>query len=264
MTGGIFLTGFALKIIALISMVIDHTLKAGFIHQGTLMEWFGMDIPGSYRLITFIEALGRLAFPIFAFMIAEGLRHTRSRRRYITQLLLFGVVSELPFDLVLVPLGMEDVPWYAFLSPITDLNVFFTLALGALGIALTDHLAKNEMPKALLFLPAAACALIGALFNVDYSLFGVLMIYSAYFLKGRAIQLLGMAAIQFVLYFGYLTNWTFALSSYVVVLYLAACIPLLLLALYNGQRGRKCKWLFYIFYPAHLTLLIVLRFAFLG
>ncbi len=264
MTGGIALTGFTLKIIALISMLIDHTLKAGFIDQKMLIDCFGMDIPGSYRLITFIEALGRLAFPIFAFMIAEGMRHTRSRKKYILQLLLFGVVSEIPFDLVLVPIGIEGIPWHAFLSPITDLNVFFTLALGALGIALTEQLMGKNTPKSLLFLPAAACALVGALLGVDYSLFGVLMIYSAYFLKGRAAQLLGMAAIQFALYFGYLTNWAFAFSSNVLILYLAACIPLLLLALYNGQRGRKCKWLFYIFYPAHLAILVVLRFAFLG
>ncbi|NLC03985.1 MAG: TraX protein, partial [Tissierellia bacterium] len=90
-----------LKIIALISMVIDHY---GAIFQS------GIDI---YRII------GRLAFPIYAFLLVEGYTHTRDVKKYGRRLLIFALVSELPFDLA----------FYGKLS-FTHQNIFFTLFIG--------------------------------------------------------------------------------------------------------------------------------------
>lgn len=255
------MNGFALKLIALISMLLDHTIKAGLFTQKTLLN-MGMDIPSSYRLMLIIEPLGRLAFPIFAFMAAEGMRHTRSRKNYIIRLLIFGVLSEIPFDLIAGPLysGNAALAWYAYITPFTILNVFFTLALSALGIALTEKLSAQGKLKAISWLPAAACALACLLLETDYMIFGALTVYAAYFPKKRAHQLLAMTGVMALTYLAYSSAWFTNFYFLIHGLYfIAACASIGLIALYNGKRGPNLKWLFYIAYPGHLIVLALLR-----
>ena len=83
-----------LKNIALVSMVIDHA-AVGLIEQSELASGAAWSLCG-----TAMRLVGRVAFPLFAFMIAEGAAHTRDRRRYALRLLLLAVISEVPFDLV--------------------------------------------------------------------------------------------------------------------------------------------------------------------
>lgn len=107
-----------LKNIALVSMVIDHA-AVGLIEQSELASGAAWSLCG-----TAMRLVGRVAFPLFAFMIAEGAAHTRDRRRYALRLLLLAVISEIPFDLV------AGGTW---LFP-ADQNTVFTLLLGLLAV----------------------------------------------------------------------------------------------------------------------------------
>lgn len=253
------MTGFTLKIIALVSMLLDHTMKSGLFSQKTLLD-LGLDIQTSYQLINLIEPFGRLAFPIFAFMVAEGMRHTRSRKKYILRMLLFGVLSEIPFDLVHFTLTDGMIPWYAYITPLSSLNIFFTLALGALGVTLTDWLLAQEKLSSAAALPAILCAAAAEIFTVDYLLFGVATVYAAYFPKKRKHQLLTMIGVMAILYLGYASYWfTNFILDYHGMHFLMASAAVGLLALYNGERGRSMKWLFYAAYPLHLTALVLIK-----
>ena len=111
-----------LKNIALVSMVIDHA-AVGLIEQSELASGVAWSLCG-----TAMRLMGRVAFPLFAFMIAEGAVHTRDRRWYALRLLLLAVISEIPFDLV------AGGTW---LFP-ADQNTVFTLLLGLLAVWVGD------------------------------------------------------------------------------------------------------------------------------
>lgn len=120
---GFQLTWNQLKWIAIISMIIDHTSKVLF-PQIFYIEQLGMDIKTSYMIHRLLPAVGRIAFPIFAFGIAQGCRVTRSPKRYLLRLALFAVISEVPYNLALNDMTF-NFPVFAFH------NVFFTLLIGA-------------------------------------------------------------------------------------------------------------------------------------
>ncbi|MBQ8953822.1 MAG: hypothetical protein IJ048_06870 [Clostridia bacterium] len=252
------MTSFALKIIAVLSMLLDHLFQSDLLGQKQLMDWFGLSMASSYRLVMIVEPLGRLAFPIYAFFIAEGCRRTRSQARYILRLLLFGVISEFPYDVAFNPVGQ---PWYGAFTPFSHLNVFFTLALGAAGIALYERLRGAGKAWYLACLPAVACAVIAELLRADYLIFGPMMIYAAYFPSSKGRRLAAMAGVNALIYLGYYTVW-FAYWDISAPIYLAASWAALgLLAFYNGRRGPKLKWLFYAVYPVHLALYMLLKLA---
>jgi len=246
------MTGFLLKLIAVFSMLLDHTLKV-LPCQAILMDVFGMSMKSSAMLLGAVAPLGRLAFPLFAFFIAEGCRHTRSPKKYVGRLLLFGLVSELPFRLALMRLPLEKS---LSLWPPRLCNVFFTLALGALSCFACKALReKGQSVPALL--PVLPLAVLAELLHTDYGFWGVLAVFAAYAVTSRKGQLLALGGVLTALYLirpgvmlGYVIMWAFALSA------------LVLLFFYNGERGRKLKWAFYIFYPAHLTALYFALYCF--
>ena len=118
---GFQLTWNQLKWIAIISMIIDHTSKVLF-PQIFYIEQLGMDIKTSYMIHRLLPAVGRIAFPIFAFGIAQGCRVTRSPKRYLLRLALFAVISEVPYNLALndMTFGFRCFAFH---------NVFFTLLI---------------------------------------------------------------------------------------------------------------------------------------
>ena len=120
-----------LKNIALVSMVIDHA-AVGLIEQSELTSGAAWSLCG-----TAMRLVGRVAFPLFAFMIAEGAVHTRDRRRYALRLLLLAVISEIPFDLV------AGGTW---LFPV-DQNTVFTLLLGLLAVWVGDLICGTVIRK---------------------------------------------------------------------------------------------------------------------
>lgn len=207
------MTGFQLKLLAMLAMTADH-IGAVFFPEIPLLRW-----------------IGRLAMPVLCFFIGEGLRHTRSSRRYLLRLTGFALLSELPFDLVFYG-GIE---W-------GHQNVYFTLALGLLALWAIQ---SRGMEGWLLALTAALAA---ELLGCDYGMYGVLLILLLdRFHRARSEQLAGAALLNLA-FFGLQTQ-TLSL------------IALPLLWLYNGKRGRDDRRLFYLYYPAHLCVLGILRFV---
>ena len=207
------MTGFQLKLLAMLAMTADH-IGAVFFPEIPLLRW-----------------IGRLAMPVLCFFIGEGLRHTRSPRRYLLRLTGFALLSELPFDLAFYG-GIE---W-------GHQNVYFTLALGLLALWAIQ---SRGMEGWLLVLTAALAA---ELLGCDYGMYGVLLILLLdRFHSARSEQLAGAALLNLA-FFGLQTQ-TLSL------------IALPLLWLYNGKRGRDDRRLFYLYYPAHLCVLGILRFV---
>lgn len=207
------MTGFQLKLLAMLAMTADH-IGAVFFPEIPLLRW-----------------IGRLAMPVLCFFIGEGLRHTHSPRRYLLRLTGFALLSELPFDLAFYG-GIE---W-------GHQNVYFTLALGLLALWAIQ---SRGMEGWLLALTAALAA---ELLGCDYGMYGVLLILLLdRFHRARSEQL-AAAALLNLAFFGLQTQ-TLSL------------IALPLLWLYNGKRGRDDRRLFYLYYPAHLCVLGILRFV---
>ena len=207
------MTGFQLKLLAMLAMTADH-IGAVFFPEIPLLRW-----------------IGRLAMPVLCFFIGEGLRHTRSPRRYLLRLTGFALLSELPFDLAFY----GGIKW-------EHQNVYFTLALGLLALWAIQ---SRGMEGWLLALTAALAA---ELLGCDYGMYGVLLILLLdRFHRARSEQL-AAAALLNLAFFGLQTQ-TLSL------------IALPLLWLYNGKRGRDDRRLFYLYYPAHLCVLGILRFV---
>lgn len=203
------INGFALKWIAMASMLIDH--------MGAVLfpQYIQMRI------------VGRLAFPIYCFLLAEGAMHTSNIRKYELRLLLFACLSDVPFDL-------------AFFGGITleHQNVFFTLLLGVLVIEqFQAHREKWYGIGAFLLAGAAAQYM-----HTDYGAKGVLMILCFYWLH----QFVFVNQAVFVA-----INYWLARGGVQAYAGFAA-VPLLF---YNGRRGPRMKYFFYVFYPLHLTVL---------
>ena len=225
------LSGAALKYIAIGSMLADHVNKA------IILRVLSEDSALWLQAISSVfSAVGRFAFPIFFFMLVEGFYNTRNRWRYLRNLILFAIVSELPFDLFM---------WSDHLLAYCQRqNIYFSLAFALCVIWLVDRVKeKGSSGLALAMLICLAGCLVAWLGRVDYGAKAILIILAFYFFRSNRLLASGM---------GYLvvfrTVW--ALPSFAA------------LNLYNGQRGRQNKWLFYWFYPAHLLLLGILRLIF--
>lgn len=146
------LSGSALKVIAMISMVIDHIALYMMEHGTVLYET--------------MRCVGRIAFPVFAFLIAEGFIHTRSRYRYFFTLLGFAVISE--------------IPWYLLNGADGTHNVMFTLALGVATLMVLENLLQRSM--VLGFLWTLGMAGLASWLGVDYEWRGILVIVFFYLL----------------------------------------------------------------------------------
>jgi hypothetical protein len=215
------LSSFSLHILAMALMLCDHL-------------WATV-VPGS----DWLTNIGRLAFPIFAFMIAEGCKYTRNKRRYFGQL--FGLA-----------LGCQIV--YFITDGSMYLSVLFTFSLSVLTIfALQYCKAKpTALPLLLFITTVVAVYVLNQLLDIDYGFFGCMLpVFAAAFHSTRFDKpLLNIL----MLALGLLLLW---ISLGGLQLYALAAVPLLLC--YSGRRGKiKMKYFFYIFYPAHLALLQVI------
>ena len=174
-----------------------------------------------------LRCLGRIAFPIFCFLIVEGFFHTHDVRRYMGRLGIFALISEIPYDLAFRGVPLE----YA------HQNVFFTLLIGIGMVVLLER--NRERPvKAVILLLAMWLAV---LIRSDYNFRGVLLIFVFYIFHESRWLAVTAGGLWNFLYQGVIQKY--------------GVLSVLPLALYNGERGRKMKYFFYIFYPAHLLLL---------
>ena len=223
------LSGTALKTIACVTMLIDH-IGASCLENGFLSAPAAP--AGLAALDLVLRLIGRLAFPIFCFLLVEGFVHTHDVKKYIGRLLLFGLVSEVPFDLAFfrTPFALDHQ------------NVYWTLALGVLAMAGLKHFEKPDGSaswKGLLC--AAGCTLAALLACTDYNGIGVFIICALYLTRGDRKRQCIVGAVLFA--------WE-----------LTAPLAFVLVWFYNGQRGACSplqKKAFYWFYPVHLSVLAV-------
>ena len=210
------------------------------------------------NLTPWMTYLGRMAFPIFAFQIAEGFVHTSNFKKYALRLLCFALLSEIPFNLC-----FGNLPYY----PIHQ-NVLFTLLLGLLAIYVIDRAKKagtrSSRLWALLWL---SLMLIGADFGfVDYGSMGVLTVIVFYIFRdvpyAWLCRLAGLVLINFVFLRGNVLSVELLGISLRVPVQGFAVFSLIPIQLYRGKKGRSSKGMqygFYAFYPAHLLILYLIR-----
>lgn len=272
------MSAFWVKMIAIVAMLLDHTAK--IIRQDVLVPlFFGCSIrDASAEMLHFtfdklgwMEVVGRIAFPLFAFQIAVGAEKTRSMPRYLGRLLLFALISE---PLYYIAFSWRELSVRDFLDSLCALNftnVFFTLFLGALAIYAYQLLQKQFPKRAWIpFLPVFLLILfVSGYVDCDYGMAGVLLIVCLYLAKTKKAKMLVIVLWSLWLYLldqafnghGFVWNQVSGMRVGYALGAAAACVPVLL---YNGQRGKSWKWFFYIFYPAHLAVLLLIRYLILS
>ena len=236
----------ALKAAACVSMLIDHVGYAilwpiynnACMVDGVYMmgESRSSEVMTLYVLYQIMRGIGRIAFPVFAFLLAEGFTHTHSKKKYAERMLLFALLSEIPYDLAM---GGKMID-------LERQNVMWTLLAGLLCLWGIEFVSRY-LKKRRLFLAAVVtlCAmLVTILLRADWGGTGILFVVLFYrfsrkeraFWVSMVILLIGMAV------FGTLAE-------------LAVLAGILITLFYNGKLGRANKYIFYLFYPLHLLLI---------
>lgn len=191
-----------------------------------------------YPYVPALRMIGRISFPIFCFLLVEGFLHTKDVYRYMLRLGIFALLSEIPYDLA----------FHGQVLEFSHQNVFFTLTLGILFLyaAQKNRAVPVKIAEAFLILWVAA------VLRTDYSYRGIFLIAVYYFLREKKwLQLGAGAAWNFIYGLGQIQNYG-----------VFAAVPL---ACYNGERGPKIKYFFYLFYPLHLLALYLIKsFCFNG
>ena len=231
------MTGFILKIIALITMVLDHIKYAVPVTNCFLTQYFG-----------------RLSFPIFAFVTTDGWGHTRNKKRYILKMFIFAFISQIPFMM--------------FRSLVADkflLNIMFTFLFAILGLWSLDFFEnRKELSNFLKFLIMfCICATIlacGFIIPVDYNWFGIAVVWLFYILRNNKVARTITYPILVILYYlsAYMTN----INAINILSVIFTALPGFIILFYNGKEGRKMKYFFYTFYPVHMLIVYGLSFLF--
>ena len=224
------MSGSILKILACLAMFLDHTAAccSGEFPwiDDVLFTIAGKGITLQYLM----RAVGRMAFPIFAFLISEGFVHTRNREKYALNLLAFALLSEIPFNLAFGG---------TLLHP--KQNVFFTLLLGYAGIYFYEKYREANQGKYLLSILALLA--VSIFLRADYGCFGYGFILLLYILRNSKVlmSVIGICVLP--------SKWIGG----------AAFVPI---CMYNGKRGfatgKVAKYAFYLFYPLHLFVIYLL------
>jgi len=188
--------------------------------------------------------IGEISFPLFAFCIAEGFHYTKNRKKYLRNLLIFALISEIFFD-------------FAFFNKIYWLhqNVLFTMFSSVLFLmiyekinSINQSISNKTMITNLLYILALLTTLlifllISTISCTDHNTYGLLLIFILYVFRDKPIIKYIFSFIILYISFGY----KYSLLS----------IPIMML--YNGKRGLNLKYFFYLFYPLHLLILIIIR-----
>lgn len=217
---------FHIKLLAIGTMLIDHI---GFFF-----------FPDQFWL----RAIGRLSFPLFAWLIANGAFHTHNINKYLVRLVVFACISQIPYMLA-----------GKFIDPyITSLNIFFTLSIG-LGAIILIQKTKLQVQWVLITLGAAVLA---SVLNTDYGGFGVLSIIAFYlFFKKESYMIFSQIVIYILMSFYFLS-----INNTLGIVQFLGALSLIPIVLYNNKEGIKLQYLFYFVYPVHymfIYLLLVLR-----
>lgn len=224
------LSGSSLKLIALITMLIDHTAAVLLVRtEAAITPLFCI---GSHPITIYYlcRLAGRLAFPIYAFLISEGYIHTRNKIKYGVSLFIFALISEIPWNL-------EHIGFWLY----ENQNVFFTLLLGYIGICAIEEYRSDYKRMAVCLTALLALSII---LKADYGCSGFgFIIFLHITRKQNLVQaIVGSCFLS--------SSWKAGL----------AFIPI---NMYNGKRGfikgKVFKYIFYIAYPAHMLILYILK-----
>ncbi len=265
------ITGFHLKLIATISMFIDHfaavvvwgSINASYGVSGSIgidsgllekfLTWIAYNRDFVWTVYETLRLIGRIAFPIYCFLIVEGFLHTKNVAKYALRLGIFAVISEIPFDL-----AFSGIWWESAYN-----NVFLTLVIGLLVIWGLSYVLKFHsywmeqkwdgfIGKVLTIGAGTILIFAGGytaeyFLNTDYGAAGVVTIVIMYILRkmpwlGFFLAVLALTA---------MTNST-------EIIALVGLVPM---CYYNGERGKNIKYFFYAFYPVHLLLLWLVTVA---
>ncbi len=237
-----------LKLIACFTMLLDHT--------GYMMIANGV---GDYDIALLLRLLGRISFPIFAFLISEGFKHTKNVVYYTARLFIAGIISEIPFNLC----------FHGKLIYRDSLNIMFTFAISLVMLIFTDMCIKSQRKEIRLFffLPLMAACYFADSLSVDYGYFAILLVFLFYISDSNSISkklilvpiLLLFSARMIILAFLKMDSATLWQQ-----MQLFSALSFIPIVFYNGKSGsssrtkgvRKVKqYLFYLFYPAHLIAL---------
>ncbi|MBR3116270.1 MAG: conjugal transfer protein TraX [Bacilli bacterium] len=214
------MSSFLLKIIAFISMVIDHS--------STLID------------NNLLICIGRIAFPIFAFQTTISYQKTKNRKKYLLKLLIFALISEMP---------------YRLLFGNSSFNILFTLLLGNICMIIYDKIKEKSLSIVLILL----ISILASGIRIDYGYYGIWMIVLFYiFRNNKLLQNISIILLM-IMYFsiGLLIYETTIYNQ--LSLFIFSLISLLIINLYNGKEGKKTGYLFYILYPLHLIIFYIIK-----
>lgn len=208
-----------------------------------------------------LNMVGRLAFPIFAYMIVEGFHKTHDRKKYMLRLLISAIISEIPFNLI-----YEGSWFYPFHQ-----NVLWTFLIAMVAMLVIEKIKeKKKLYLTILVsvLASVVAFLLGFAVMSDYYGFGVMTVLLFYFTYGKkwynyVIQLLGMYYIHIEMFGGIEYLVTIGSYSFFVLNQGIAVLSLIPIWLYNGKQGlynKHIKLIWYAFYPVHMILLYVVAF----
>lgn len=232
------MTSFHLKIIALITMFIDHIGYVIFPNH----SW--------------LRYIGRIAFPIYAFLISEGLKKTSNIKKYLINLLMLAVTSEIFYDLC----------FNKNISLFYKTNTVYTLFIASLSIYLYNKNYNNIIKYLSLLLGLS----ISYILKTDYDILGVLLIFIFYFLHNKYqyliygiiwVNIKYLSNISYILQ--YIFNKNIYLPNIYVInslgLYLFTIVPFLIIMFYNNKKGKNLKYTFYVLYLLHLFILYIIK-----
>lgn len=243
-SGKMDLSAAVLHILAMAFMLMDHLWATLLPAQ----EW--------------LTCVGRIAFPIFAFMAVEGYFHTHNLKKYLLRMLIFAVISEVPFDL------MYGGTWF---YPVHQ-NVIWTLMMGLVGIHLMETVRKKKSTFVYILVSTIVVilgGLLGTLSMVDYYGIGVLTVFIFYFFRGRKWwcllgQMLALYWVNVELLGGLMYPIRLFGMEFELCQQGLALLALLPIWLYRGRQGYHSKpfqYFCYAFYPIHmLVIVLVLNF----
>lgn len=246
------MSSFLIKIIALVCMTLDH---AGDLLIGEF---------------SFLNIIGRIAFPLFAFQLVLGYTHTKDVKKYLFRMIIFAIISQIPFTFM---------TFYSN-TDVHLLNVFFTFIIGILVLLIYD---AKQIHAIFRILAIIGLTILAQVINVDFQACGILLILLIYIfydnknvpkkydkddiltypynlspLSRKIILASGILILAFCKHLNYFADFpqeAFQLSMFTF-------LPTIFMFLYNGKKGPSLKYLFYIYYPLHIIVLVLLHCCF--
>ncbi len=230
------LTGNQLKIIAILSMTLDHVICVLVPNYPT--DWW----------IIALHVLGRLAAPIFWYMVAEGYHYTHNLKKYLLRLFIFSVIGHFAYNFAF---GIPFIPFKT--SCFNQTSIIWPLFLGVLGLSISNSEKLKQWQKTVLVFVLAALA-----FPSDWSSPAFLVIL--YFgcnrgnFKKQMLRMLLWIAVYAIVY-------AIFINPLYGIIQMGVALTIPLLKNYNGQRGsfKGMKYFFYLYYPIHLVICGIIR-----